>query len=85
MRAAASVAVGLREARVAPVLTTTAVEHAEAAASAAAATLVALQDQGWRAVVDQPLGVGTWGLGAEWVAERTEAFDPLRVEVGSSA
>lgn len=85
MRAAASVAVGLRDARVAPVLTTTAVEHAEAAARAAAATLAALQDQGWRAIVDQPLGVGTAGLGAEAVAERTETFDPLGVEVGSGA
>ena len=85
MRAAASVANGLRDARVAPVLTTTAVEHAEATASTAAATLAALQDQGWRAVVDQPLGVRTAGLGAEWVVERTETFDPLGIEVGSTA
>ena len=66
-------------------LTTTAVEHAEATASTAAATLAALQDQGWRAVVDQPLGVRTAGLGAEWVVERTETFDPLGIEVGSTA
>jgi hypothetical protein len=85
MRAAASVASGLRDARVAPVLTAKAVEHAEAAALAAADTLASLQDHGWRAVVDQPLGVENVGLGAEAVAERTDSFDPLGVEVGSTA
>ena len=85
MRAAAAVATELRDARVAPVLTATAVEHAEAAASVAAATLAALSDQGWRAIVDQPLGMGTAGFGAEAVAERTETFDPLAVEISSPA
>ena len=49
--------------------------------AAAAATLAALDDTGWRAVADQPLGVGTRGLGAEAVAERSGAFDPLSIDV----
>ena len=86
MRAAATVAIGLREARVGPVLTATAAEHAAAVARAAATTLAALQDQGWRAVVDQPLGVAAAAnIGAEAVAERTETFDPLSVEVSPAA
>ena len=85
MRAAASVASGLRDARVAPVLTSRAVEHAQAVVAVAAETLAALQDQGWRAIVDQPLGVGSAGLGAEAVAERSETFDPLGVEVSPVA
>jgi hypothetical protein len=74
-----------RCARVAPVLTAKAVDHAEAAARAAADTLTALEDKGWQAVVDQPLGDGTTGLGAEAVAERSETFDPLGVEISSAA
>ena len=59
-----------------------AADHAQRAVAAAAATLAALEDAGWQAVVDQPLGVGVRGLGAEAVAERSEAFDPLAVDVG---
>jgi hypothetical protein len=84
-RAAAAVAMGLREGRSAPVLQGSAVDHANRVVAAAAATLSALEDTGWRAVVDQPLGVRSSGLGAEAVIERTEAFDPLAVEVGAPA
>jgi hypothetical protein len=84
-RAAAAVAVGLREGRSAPVLQGVAADHAERAIAAAAATLAALDESGWRAIVDQPLAVWTPGLGAEAVAERTEAFDVLSVEAGSPA
>ncbi len=84
-RAAAAVAMGLREGRSAPVLTGSAADHANRAVAAAAATLAALDEAGWRAVVDQPLAVGAQGLGAEAVAERTESFDPLAIETGSPA
>jgi beta-lysine 5,6-aminomutase alpha subunit len=82
-RAAASVAMGLRQGRSAPELSGPAADHANRAVLAAAATLAALDDTGWRAVVDQPLGVGAGGLGAEAVAERTEPFDPLAIEVAA--
>jgi beta-lysine 5,6-aminomutase alpha subunit len=84
-RAAAVVAMGLRQGRSAPVLTGAAAEHADRAVAAAAATQAALDEAGWRAIVDQPLAMGARGLGAEAVAERTEAFDPLAVEVGAPA
>ncbi len=84
-RAAAAVAIGLRDGRSAPILRGPGAEHADRAMAAAAATLAALDASGWRAIVDQPLTVGSRGLGAEAVAERTEAFDALAVEVGSPA
>ncbi len=84
-RAAAAVADGLRRARTAPALLDAAADHAGRVVRAAAATLSLLEDGGWRAVVDQPLGVNASGLGAEAVAERTEAFDPLTVEVSATA
>ena len=78
-RAAADVAVWLRSGREAQ-LSGPAAEHATRALEAAAQTLSALEDSGWRAVVDQPLAVGARGLGAEAVAERTGSFDVLGVE-----
>jgi hypothetical protein len=80
-RAAADVAVWLRSGRERAQLAGPAAEHAARAIAAAGQTLAALEDSGWRAVVDQPLAVGARGLGAEAVAERTAAFDPLAVEV----
>ncbi|HYO41896.1 MAG TPA: lysine 5,6-aminomutase subunit alpha [Candidatus Limnocylindrales bacterium] len=84
-RAAATVAMGLRGGRSAPVLEGAAAEHANRAVAAAAETLATLDETGWRAIVDQPLAFGERGLGADAVAERTEAFDALSVEVGASA
>jgi hypothetical protein len=54
-------------------------EHARGAVRVAAATLAALEETGWRSMVDQPLGFDESRLGADAVAERTEAFDPLVV------
>ena len=81
MRAVAS---SLRSSRVPPELTGVAAAHATGAVAAALATLDALEDRGWRSLVDQPLGIRA-NIGAEAVAERTEAFDPLAIEAGSRA
>lgn len=81
MRAVAS---SLRSSRVSPELTGVAAAHARAAVAAALATLGALEDRGWRSLVDQPLGIRA-NLGAEAVAERTEPFDPLTIEAASRA
>jgi hypothetical protein len=78
-RGAAIVAAGLRDSRATLVLTGAAVEHAERAIEAASATLAALEDRGWRAIVDQPLGMQDSHLGADAVADRTAAFDPLAI------
>ncbi|MGZ8515265.1 MAG: lysine 5,6-aminomutase subunit alpha TIM-barrel domain-containing protein [Candidatus Limnocylindrales bacterium] len=57
--------------------------HARAVVSAAAATLDGLADQGWRAVAGDPLGVGRGPMrGPETIAERTEAFDPFESALG---
>jgi hypothetical protein len=61
------------------VITGAAAEHAIRAVRAAEATLQALTDHGWRAIVDQPLGLDAGHLGADAVAQRTESFDPLAV------
>jgi hypothetical protein len=59
-------------------------EHASAMIAAAMTTIDRLSDLGWRAVVGdpprspgRPRGAGTWAIGGDAVAERTEAFDPL--------
>ncbi len=80
-RSAAAVAAGLREGRSMPELGGQAAVHAARCLAVAAETLAALDGSGWAAVVDQPLAVGSVGLGAEAVAERTGAFDPLSTEV----
>ncbi len=84
-RAAAAVASSLRRVRTAPALEGEALDHAARVVAAAAGTLALLGDSGWRSLVDQPLGVEAGGLGADAVAERTEAFDPLAVEVTTAA
>ena len=76
-RAAANVAAGLRRSRVAPVLSGAAADHAGRAVAAADAALASLEEHGWRAVVDQPLGMDGAHPGGLAVAERTETFDPL--------
>jgi hypothetical protein len=51
--------------------------------AAAMTTIERLADLGWRAVVGDPprspgrARGGTWAIGGDAVAERTEAFDPL--------
>jgi hypothetical protein len=77
-----AVAASLGQSRVAPVLTGVAAAHAAGAVAAALATIGALEDRGWGALVDSPLGIQS-NIGAEAVAERTESFDPLTIEAGS--
>jgi len=76
-RRASAVAAALRRSRETPLITGAAAEHAGRAIDAARATLQTLEDHGWSALVDQPLGMEAARLGADAVAERTEAFDPL--------
>jgi hypothetical protein len=84
-RASATVATALRAGRSAPVLSGAAAEHADRAVAAALATLAAVDERGWAAVVDQPMAAGAAGLGAAAVVERTGAFDPLSVEPAAPA
>ncbi len=76
-RAAAAVATGLREGRGIPALTGAALEHTLEVLEAASGTLALLDESGWRAIVDQPLGVEAADLGADAVAERVDAFEPF--------
>ncbi len=78
-RGALAVAAGLRASRERPELAGAAVEHVRRAIETASATLASLEEHGWREIVDQPLGMEATRLGADAVAERTEAFDPLAV------
>jgi hypothetical protein len=83
-RAAVDVASGLARSRHAPELTGVAVDHAAGVLRQAAATLRALEETGWRSIVDETPGADGIRLGAEAVAERSESFDPLAVgEAGS--
>ena len=76
-RRASAVAAALRRSRDTPLITGAAAEHARRALDAAEATLETLEEHGWSAIVDQPLGMEAARLGADAVAERTEAFDPF--------
>jgi hypothetical protein len=61
------------------------VAHATALLAAATATLERLRDAGWGSVLgDRPERSGRAGLGADAVAERTEAFDTLAAAFGES-
>jgi hypothetical protein len=61
-----------------PELAGLALEHARSTVTAAVATLERLADDGWRSVLgDSPDGPERARLGADSVAERTEAFDPF--------
>ena len=53
-----------------------ALEHARRTVEAALATLKALRDEGWRAILGDPIGRGSL-LGADAVAERSDPFDAL--------
>ena len=64
------------------VLAGAALRHARATVDAALRTLERLADDGWRAVVgDGPGGALDARLGADAVAERSDAFDPLAREL----
>ncbi len=76
-RRAANVAAALRRSRVPPVISGAAADHAQRAIEAAEATLASLEAHGWRAIVDEPMGMDAVPAGGLAVAERTEAFDPL--------
>jgi hypothetical protein len=78
-QATTGVAAGLRASRAVPELRGIALDHATRAVEAATATLRALEDAGWSSLVDAPLAFAAGHLGADAVAERTEAFDPLAV------
>jgi hypothetical protein len=65
-------------------LTGSALVHARALVSAAAATLDGLADQGWRTVAGDPLGAGRGTTrGPQTIAERTETFDPFEPALGT--
>jgi hypothetical protein len=77
-RATTSVATAVAAGLGAPSLHGSAAQHAEAMIAEARATLEGLRDIGWRAVLGQAIATSQPGrLGADAVAERTEAFDPL--------
>ena len=80
-QATTGVAAGLRASRAVPELRGIALDHATRAVEAATATLRALEDGGWTSLVDAPLAFAAGHLGADAVAERTEAFDPLAVAI----
>ena len=77
-RAAAFVGSGMRDAAGDPPLGGAALEHARDTVVAALATLEALRDEGWRAILGDPVGRGAM-LGADAVADRSDPFDPLSV------
>ena len=77
-RLAANVTRGLAGAYEPAALDGPAMEHARAIVAAALTTLERLADDGWRAVLGDSLdGAEQVRLGADSVAERTEAFDPF--------
>ncbi len=75
--AAATTAAGLWASRSMPVVRGPSAVHLTAVVRAANATLDLLERSGLGALVDQPLGLPADRLGADAVAERTEAFDVL--------
>ncbi len=81
-RVAASVADALAGGTEPRRLTGAALDHARATAAAALQTLERLADDGWRAVIgDGPAEAAELRLGADAVAERSDAFDPLGQEL----
>jgi hypothetical protein len=77
-RMSAAVAADLDGVSAAPQLAGIGLEHARATVAAAVATLERLANDGWRSVLgEQPGRPDRIRLGADTVAERTEAFDPF--------
>ncbi len=81
-REAAGVAAGLWRSRTAAGLHAAAGAHLTAMVQAATATLSLLEQGGWSALVDEPMGIPSAGPQADAVAERTETFDPLLPDAG---
>jgi hypothetical protein len=82
-RGTTRVAASLRASRDLPELRGTALDHATKSVAAATATLRSLEERGWSSIVDEPIGISSDRIGADAVAERTEAFDPI--SAGGSA
>ena len=81
-RVGASVAAALAAATGERSLTGVALEHAREVVRAALRTLDQLADDGWRAVIgDGPPDSADLRIGADAVAERSDAFDPLGAEL----
>ena len=76
-RGTTRVAASLRASRETPHLRGTALDHANRVVVAATATLRGLEEGGWTTLVDEPLGMPSGRIGADAVAERSEAFDPI--------
>ncbi len=76
-RGTTRVAASLRASRETPQLRGTALDHANRVVAAATATLRGLEEGGWTTLVDEPLGMPSGRIGADAVAERSEAFDPI--------
>ena len=84
-RVAAGVAAALAEFVEPRRLAGIALEHAQSTAQAAMRTLERLADDGWRSVIgDGPADAADIRLGADAVAERSDAFDPLGKELARS-
>jgi hypothetical protein len=81
-RMSATVADALAAATEPRALAGPALDHARATADAALRTLERLADDGWRSVIgDGPAEAADLRLGADAVAERSDAFDPLGQEL----
>jgi hypothetical protein len=82
-RVAATVAARMTATAGPPALAGAALDHARETAESALRTLDRLADDGWRSIIgDGPTGDGGNRLGADAVAERSDPFDPLAVELG---
>lgn len=82
-REVADVAAGLWRTRRPARLQAPAEAHLAAMVTAAMATLSLLEQRGWAALVDEPMGISSGATEADAVAERTEAFDPLLATAGA--
>ena len=84
-RVVARVANELADAMERPGLRGSALDQERAIVAAAESILQRLADEGWSAVLGQPLGGADRGrLGADAVVERSEAFDPFDRRLGAN-
>jgi hypothetical protein len=81
-RVASTVAARIAATAGTPALAGAALEHARETAESALRALDRLADDGWRSIIgDGPNGDGGNRLGADAVAERSDPFDPLAVDL----